>query len=537
MSLDCTGSEWGAAEPVRIESFALGRANAKSWFDRLLAGMIEAGLGIPALCLYLSLTGPELEVRILALDLPMPRSEPLRRAGGRRAWSPAEVRQLIQWWGEGIRVGRIAEALGRSKGSVYYKKRKLGLPPRDRKSLVDRDPLAEADVCLGAGVEVLRRHPPGESTPGWAGKPGEASSPSEAIEKAPVARGAGVAWHPAGLPRELDESAVESICRTASRRRAGREALVDRERAPEGVDAPKGRDLGSVLLGTASAELLVAIEAARKFAKKAYRKMPADWSRSDWSETEVLELALRGFAGQSRFGIARDMGISACAAADRLTRIGMGSVWGDFRAKGLKNGADGFDVAVGLERMQNLRAVGRVCGMLETLFFVGDRDRTQIHNCPEWHRNFSPEARERKARREREKEAKPEKVKAADRQVVVTLARATNASAPGHDAYLDRVLAEAVENCETEPAVPRAAPCAVAEVGGLVETAGETPIEGLGEWEQRELWPIELASACTEIGCDFEDTSDAAPITMNGEDDGDRSDASEEARLEVVEIE
>lgn len=467
-------------------------ANAKSWFDRLLAGMVEAGLGIPALCLYLSLAEPELLARVARLDLAVPHNRPMRRAGGRNPWTAAEIRHLIQLWGEGIHVARIAEALGRSRGGIYAKKRRLGLPARDRKSLVDRDPLAEADVRPGQRVEG-RRDPQGAPAPGWARKPGATSPLSESID-APEVVGRGGA---AGLSPKNDKVADESSGRSVGRKRADRKALAGREGAPEGADTPTERDLGSVRTRTASPELLAAIDQARKLAKKAYTKEPAEWSRSDWSETEVLELALRSFAGQTRFGIARDMGISVSAAKDRLTRIGMGSVWGDFRRKGLKNDAGGFDVGLGLDRMRNLRAVARVCGIFKALFFVGERDRKELYYCPEWHRNFSPAALERKARREIEKAAKPKKVKATGRRAVTAWADGENGRDRGYDACLDQVLAEALENFETELLIPPAAPCAVAAAGGLVQLAGETPIEWLGGRDQRELAPIEMAPACT----------------------------------------
>jgi hypothetical protein len=392
-------SESGASQEAWTGSVQGGLANAKSWFDRLLTGMVEAGLGIPALCLYLTLSESDLLARVVALGLPTPHDRPIRRAGGRNPWTAAEIRQLIEWWGDGIRVSRIAEALGRSKSGIYYKKRRLGLPARDRKSLTDRNPLDGSDVCLGAGVAAIEQPGPASAT-GFV----DLVTWWERAERGDVER----------VNRE--HAAAESNCR--------------------GSDVAAAPGLGTVRLGTASPELLAAIQEAQRIANKQTGGERPDWTRVDLSEDEVFELALRGFAGQSRFGIARDMGISAQAAADRLTRLGMRSVREEWRSHGWRKNVETFDVEIGLERMETSGSRATVCDELRTLFFVGPQDRANVHRCPEWHRKFSDEARERRLCRERKAREKAENEGMARRKSSV------ERSVEGNPPRLGRDLAE-----------------------------------------------------------------------------------------------
>lgn len=371
-------------------------ANAKSWFDRLLAGMVEAGLGIPALSLYLSLAEPELLARIARLDLAVPHNRPMRRAGGSNPWTATEIRHLIQWWGEGIRVARIADALGRSKGGIYAKKRRLGLPSRDRKSLVDRDPLADAEVCLGAGVVV----------------------PHEECGSDPVTLAAEAQGAPTGEAAGSSSDEVRVKCGRAQdeRRAVGTKRRENgKQAAPAALEEtflPKteAQGPGSVRLGTASPELLAAIAEIMKLARRQTAGRTVDWSRYRVKEDEVLELALRMFAGQSRFAVARDMGISPSAAENRLSRLGVGSVREEWPMYGWKRDVEQFDVAVALERIRTSGASATVCQELGKFFYVGRQDKGYVRRCPDWHRNFSPEAIERKLKREEaaRKKAAPE---------------------------------------------------------------------------------------------------------------------------------
>ncbi len=379
MSLDVSGTEWEIIAPLTVDSVGGTGANTKSWLDLVLSGMIRAGLGIQAICLYLTVSAPELDAWVRRLHLPPPQGVPLRRPEPRRGWTAAEVRQLIDWWGKGIRVGRIAEALGRSKSGIYYKKRRLGLPARDRKSLVDRDLLGATDVCIGAGVEVARTE---EIVP--TKRRNARRSEASKTDRECRARHERSAIAPPSLEcidsdRDLAAVAVE--------RRGDSVAAVN----PGVVGQGSGEGPGSVRLGTASPELLAAIDALKKVCRPRFGCVgPPDWSRSEMPETEVYELALRAFGGQSRFGIAHDMGITAKAVSDRLSRLGFGDVRRGWRQ------VEVFDVAIALDRLGTSGAVARVDKDYRCLFFVSKRDRKEVHRCPEYHRKRRAE--EKRAR-------------------------------------------------------------------------------------------------------------------------------------------
>ena len=110
---------------------------------RVLAGMIDEGHGIEAICLFLQLTRETLLDLVVEHDLPTPHGRP-RRRGGARAWTGGNYAVFIGCWLASWRAGSIAEYLGRSPGSIWSQARRLGLPRRDRASLVRP---AESDAC------------------------------------------------------------------------------------------------------------------------------------------------------------------------------------------------------------------------------------------------------------------------------------------------------------------------------------------------------------------------------------------------------
>jgi len=432
MSLDATGTEWEIIAPATVDTVGGTGANTKSWLDLVLEGMIRAGLGIQAICLYLTVSAPELDAWVRRLHLPPPQDVPLRRPAPRRGWTAAEVRQLVDWWGQGIRVGWIAEALGRSKSGIYTKKRRLGLPARDRKSLVDHDLLGATDVCLGGGVEVARVEAPGATKRRKARRSlrGEAAARTSCTSEQE-----GIAF---GL---LEENASEPVCGSGDggcgiTSQATEGAAGERVAAFDGdaqesesehvsaaaVDADGAASLsgeesagfveesrenhGSVWLEKASPKLLAAIAQAKGMTRYGCAGRP-DWARCEITEDEFYELALRGFAGQTRFGVARDMGISVQAAADRMSRAGIGSV-----RRGLK-GADRrqvefFDLEVGLEKMRTSGAVARVCFNTKMLHFVGVEERRRFYSSPDSRRRHDPEGKKKGRQRNSKKKGASE---------------------------------------------------------------------------------------------------------------------------------
>src|SRR5947207_13736975 len=63
-------------------------------FDAILAGMVAAGQGIGAICLYLDLSRAALDDHLVRLGLRTPHVRPLRRPGHRR-WAVIDTRRLI----------------------------------------------------------------------------------------------------------------------------------------------------------------------------------------------------------------------------------------------------------------------------------------------------------------------------------------------------------------------------------------------------------------------------------------------------------
>jgi hypothetical protein len=115
-------------------------------FDRLLACMVNAGQGIHALCLLLSLTRAVLDEHIIRLGLVTPHDRPLR-SGGAKAWSLKDTLRLIVWRLGAVHPEIIGQRLDvpRSANAVRSKARRLGIPCPDRKSLHKPDPATLRD--------------------------------------------------------------------------------------------------------------------------------------------------------------------------------------------------------------------------------------------------------------------------------------------------------------------------------------------------------------------------------------------------------
>jgi hypothetical protein len=229
--------------------------------DHVLAGMVRAGQGIEALCLYLDLDREALFDRIVELGLATPHDRPLRRSCNPRRWLPPEVRQLIGCWIAGVRGVSIAGELGRSPGAIYGKAKRLGLPKRDRKAL----------IALHAG------------------RPDNGSVPVPATN--------GVARNDKpGFPAEAASVVSQSsMCGTIDLR--GGEAVLPPLAHPIAVEP------SAVVISPETRP----------------RRRRAVWSYElDW------ELSLRCFSGQHPNAIAREMahyGVTASALASRFTRL------------------------------------------------------------------------------------------------------------------------------------------------------------------------------------------------------------------------
>jgi hypothetical protein len=119
-------------------------------FERVLTGMVGAGFGIAAICLYLDLTRAALDLSLARLGLRTPHDRPLRKQSA-KCWSIVDTRRLILWRQTGIHPDVIGVRLNRSANAVRGKARRLGIPAPDRKTLRRVDPWSLPDPAPGFG--------------------------------------------------------------------------------------------------------------------------------------------------------------------------------------------------------------------------------------------------------------------------------------------------------------------------------------------------------------------------------------------------
>jgi hypothetical protein len=119
-------------------------------FDQVLAGMVAAGQGIQALCLFLGLTRSALDEHLVRLGLATPHDRPLRQSG-RHAWSVLDTVRLIAWRIAGVHPEVIGLRLGRSANAVRAKARRLGIQAPGRKALHKPHPATLTDPMPGFG--------------------------------------------------------------------------------------------------------------------------------------------------------------------------------------------------------------------------------------------------------------------------------------------------------------------------------------------------------------------------------------------------
>ncbi len=83
------------------------------------------------------MTPEAVDERAAALDLPRPHDRPMRKSGP-RGWSIADVQRFIALWLDNAATKSIAASIARSTGSLYYKRKWLGLESRTRSELRQR---------------------------------------------------------------------------------------------------------------------------------------------------------------------------------------------------------------------------------------------------------------------------------------------------------------------------------------------------------------------------------------------------------------
>ena len=134
-------------------------------YGRLLAGLVHQGFGVEALCFFLSLAREALLDLVVRLDLPTPPEVAFRPRGGTHAWTQDDYGRLFRAWEDDWRCGAISDTLGRSKSSVWAKARRLGLPKRDRRALL------QPELILPPRARQLDLFPRGFEIPSQAWPP------------------------------------------------------------------------------------------------------------------------------------------------------------------------------------------------------------------------------------------------------------------------------------------------------------------------------------------------------------------------------
>jgi len=308
---------------------------AANWAtDAVLAGMVAAGLGIEALCFYLSISRTDLLDRVAVLGLPNPPERPLRRSS-RTGWTPEDVRQLAELWALGVRAAVIAEVLGRSVGAIYGQRRRFGLPARARRG--------QTDLQTG---EVATRQ-------------ANVRSAAQAL---------GQVWpHPARPSRQLVLPFAEfRDCEAKTESRG----LSEQSPAEYVGGGPKDPAL---------------IEGIRRLDEM--WRVGRYESRATAEQNELmLELALRALAEQHPRAIGAAMGMSYSAVVNRVSRLGISQFPRQLVAD--------FDAIKAFEFLDKHKIELRTCKGLKRLFFAKKGDGNWF--CREWSKTSETLKRERR---------------------------------------------------------------------------------------------------------------------------------------------
>lgn len=297
-------------------------------FDALLCGMVAAGQGVEAICLYLGLTRAALDAAVARLGLPAPHGRPLRRPAHPHAWSAEDTFRLIAWRIAKYKTSHIARQFGRSPKSVRARCRRLGVPTPARGEVRVWPWKKLPDVAPDHFARGL--FPEGGGRCGTVGVSGAPYLPPA------LGRGAGDARNPGASAIRLDTPG----------RAATAAPDVSRAEAPD----PAGAGLSA---GAAPGELYD-LSYVRDL--KARRR----------SRRAVTELAHAYFGGQKVTAIAARAGITATALQSLFHHLDMprGSGPGD---RGLFSGR--ADDRLGRARFEASGWEVATCGETGNLFF------------------------------------------------------------------------------------------------------------------------------------------------------------------------
>ena len=294
-------------------------------FDRVLVGMVGAGLGIEALCEYLGLSRTALDYNLVRLGLRTPHDRPLRKGGSKR-WSILDVMRLIAWRAAGIHPATIARRLDRSVGGVYAKSRRLGIPRPDRNSLRRVDPQSLSEPLPGFGFPNPLAEVPAASP--WRGTSktptGEPPSPGPStLHPSPVSSDGHAPSAPARRSRAASSQRELQLLRVIRNNPATGAAPVTQTSdgtgsttavRPAAVLGP----VPSVHRPTGLAQPLVTPEPSIFDAPAIARR-----SRVQCNERLVMAVSMRYFGGQHWRAIAADLNLTPGSVRSIMTRSGL----------------------------------------------------------------------------------------------------------------------------------------------------------------------------------------------------------------------
>jgi len=283
-------------------------AAARFPFDIVLSGMVAAGQGLDALCLFLSLSRDALFESLVRLGLQTPHDRPMRKPGA-RGWSVPDTLRLIAWRMAGIHPETIGLRLGRSANGVRAKARRLGLPVPDRKLLRRVDPATLSDP---QGCSRFLRN---------------------GIDDGSVTRTA----MPVGKSLRDRPSIVRSASHSSSTTGAampalpvvgaGSSASAASKAGARGLRPPSQRELPVFGLARPTQTLPTPSSAQNLAAPAQSSLSDIAWvgacRRVETNEVAIMGLSMRYFGGQNWKHIAADAGMSPAALRSVLSRIGL----------------------------------------------------------------------------------------------------------------------------------------------------------------------------------------------------------------------
>jgi len=268
--------------------------------DDVLAGMIAAGLGAEAIAAYLDVETAELFDRAARLGLTAPHDRLMRRRGGKHAWTLDDSRHLIALWMAGVRVRCIADALERSPSAIYCRRRRLGLPSRDRRGLRERSidacratPRLRPEAWGGVSPDIRPTGPNGATSAG--------------ADRAPQQQ--------AGSPA----STRASTDRPSKPRTGGDAAVGARGISVATLALTESPAVGRTPVDAASQP--VVLPAPGRDRRKPREATPRAWRRAslcNLTEEQKIDIEHRGLAGQRSEMIAAELGVTYSQVVNRL---------------------------------------------------------------------------------------------------------------------------------------------------------------------------------------------------------------------------